>query len=109
MDHAITPLSSYRAYLRPAGLSAEAGALPFIQVRAANAEHAMRAAHAVSGQPVERVEHLNPPAAHCLWVLGARPTAGKSTLPSPLAPARAAHAVSGQPVDSVERLEPVEA
>lgn len=56
--HQITPTASYRAYLRPAGLHAEAGVLPFIQVKAANAEHAMRAAHAVTGHQVEAVERL---------------------------------------------------
>ena len=58
--HQIHPLASYRAYLRPAGLSADNGVLPYIQLKAANAEHAMRAAHAVTGQPVDNVERLEP-------------------------------------------------
>lgn len=56
--HQITPTASYRAYLRPAGLDAESGVLPFIQLKAINAEHAMRAANAVTGHPVESVERL---------------------------------------------------
>lgn len=56
--HQVTPSASYRAYLRPAGLEAPSGVLPFVQVKAANAEHAMRAAHAVTGHPVEHVERL---------------------------------------------------
>lgn len=61
--HQITPTASYRAHLRPAGLDAETGVLPFIQLQAANAEHAMRAAHAVTGHPVESVERLEGSAA----------------------------------------------
>lgn len=63
--HQVTPTARYRAYLRPIGLEAAAGVLPFVQVKAVNAEHAMRAAHAVTGHPVEHVERLEgeaPPA-----------------------------------------------
>lgn len=57
--HQIAPTHSYRAYLRPVGLEAAAGVLPFVQLRAPNAEHAMRCAHHVTGQPVESVERLD--------------------------------------------------
>lgn len=57
--HQIQPTASYRAYLRPAGLDAPTGVLPCIRLKAVNAEHAMRAAHAVTGHPVESVERLD--------------------------------------------------
>lgn len=56
--HQVTPTVRYRAYLRPAGHDAALGVLPYIQLKAANAEHALRAAHAVTGQPVDSVERL---------------------------------------------------
>lgn len=56
---------SYRCYYTPRDrfgnpVASESGILPFVQVRAGNAEHAQRAAHHVTGCPVanvERIEH----------------------------------------------------
>lgn len=56
--HEVTPTHSYRAYYRPAQLIAENGVLPFIQVRAHNAEAAQRAAHHVTGHPIDSVERI---------------------------------------------------
>lgn len=61
----ITPARSYRAYLHPLDgqgypLPAESGVLRHIQVRAANAEAAAESAHHVTGQPVSRVERVEP-------------------------------------------------
>lgn len=56
--HQVTPIYSYRAYYRPAQLIAENGVLPFIQVRARNAEAAQRAAHHLTGHPIDSVERI---------------------------------------------------
>jgi hypothetical protein len=61
--HQIHATTSYRAYLRPAGTDADTGVLPFIQLKAVNAEHALRVAHAVTGAPVDSVERLDSVAA----------------------------------------------
>ena len=60
MNVQVTPTHSYRAYLRPNGLLSESGVLPFIQLRAPSAEHAARAAHAVTGKAVDSVERIEP-------------------------------------------------
>lgn len=54
--HPIRPTASYRAFLVPAGSDTSTGVLPFVQLRAASAEHALRLAHAVTGHPVSHVE-----------------------------------------------------
>lgn len=65
MHHNIQALKSYRAYLipknaDPAGLEelADAGLLPTIRVKAANADQAENRAHLVSGKGVLRVERV---------------------------------------------------
>lgn len=39
---------------------ADTGVLPFVQVQARDAEHAQRAAHAVTGCPISEVQRLEP-------------------------------------------------
>ncbi|RZL38725.1 MAG: hypothetical protein EOP35_05135 [Rubrivivax sp.] len=63
MNDQIREAVSYRAFLRPAGHPTDTGVLPFIQLRAVSAEHAMRAAHHVTGHPVDSVERLDAAAA----------------------------------------------
>lgn len=55
---------SYRCFytpLNPFGrpVATESGTLPFVQLRADNADHARRAAHHVTGCPVSDVERLD--------------------------------------------------
>lgn len=59
----VTPTSSYRCTYHPNDpsgypLPAETGVLPFVQVRAPNAEAAQRAAHHVTGCAIASVERL---------------------------------------------------
>lgn len=61
----ITAKRPYRAYYSPLDqyrtpIVSESGVLPFVQLQAANAESAQRAAHAVTGCPIERVERIEP-------------------------------------------------
>lgn len=61
MHNQITPLRSYRCHYTPQTdrgfpILSESGVLPFVQLRAANAEAAQRAAHHVTGCPVASVE-----------------------------------------------------
>lgn len=52
---------SYRCYYHPrADQPAETGVLPFVQVKAASADHAMRSAHAVLGLTIDRAERIEP-------------------------------------------------
>ena len=65
MDMAKASGRSYRCYYTPRDrfghpVASENGILPFVQLRADNAERAQRAAHHVTGCPVanvERIEH----------------------------------------------------
>jgi hypothetical protein len=57
----VTPTRSYRCYHHPLDRDrfpapSETGVLPFVQLRAANAEQAQRAAYAVTGCPIVDVE-----------------------------------------------------
>ncbi|GEM_PF-4125495 len=59
----IAPLRSYRCYhypKTPQGLPVadETGLLPFVQVRAASAAHALRAAASITGCVIDRAERL---------------------------------------------------
>ncbi len=63
----IQPLHSYRAHLLPADWDAanvedlaDAGLLPTIRVKAANAIQASDKAHLVSGKQVMRIERVEP-------------------------------------------------
>lgn len=65
MHHTIQPLRSYRAHLVPIGIQlsdvedlADAGQLPTIRVKAANATQAEANAHLVTGKHVLRVERV---------------------------------------------------
>ena len=65
MDHNITALHSYRAILIPANANpsnledlADAGLLPTIRLKAANAEQAEVSAHITTGKNVLRVERI---------------------------------------------------
>lgn len=65
--HTIQTLKSYRAQLIPANADAaaleslaDAGLLPTIRVKAANATHAEAQAHLASGKGVLRVERIEP-------------------------------------------------
>jgi hypothetical protein len=65
MHHTIQPLRSYRAHLVPAGIQlsdvedlADAGQLPTIRLKAANATQAEAQAHMVTGRHVLRVERV---------------------------------------------------
>jgi len=63
MSHAITPTRSYRCTYHPNDpngypVPAETGVLPFVQVRALNAEAAQRAAHHVTGCAIASVERV---------------------------------------------------
>ena len=54
---------SYRAYYTPLDRDgypapSDSGVMPFLQVRAANAEAAQRAAHALTSCPIANVERL---------------------------------------------------
>lgn len=54
---------SYRCFFTPRDrfghpVASENGILPFVQLRADNAEHAQRAAHHVTGCPVSNVERI---------------------------------------------------
>jgi hypothetical protein len=54
---------SYRAFYTPLDrdrfpVPSDSGLLPFVQVRAPNAEHAQRAAFATIGCPISHVERL---------------------------------------------------
>mgnify|MGYP000861611710 FL=1 len=56
---------SYRCHYTPTDrngfpVPAESGVLPFIQLRAVGAEQAQRAAHAVTGCPIDNVERIEP-------------------------------------------------
>lgn len=56
----VTHTRSYRCSYHPKDLNghpiaAESGVQPFVQVKATSAEHAARAAHAVTGCPVSEV------------------------------------------------------
>lgn len=54
---------SYRCYYHPRpDAPAESGVLPFLQLKAADADHAMRSAHAVLGLPIDRAERIEPSA-----------------------------------------------
>lgn len=60
--------SRYRAYYHPPRAAAipalsDTGVLPFVQFQAANAEHAHRVAHALTGCPISEVERLEGAAA----------------------------------------------
>lgn len=63
---ATTPLAadrSYRCHYTPTDrdgfpVPCETGVLPFVQLRAAGAEQAQRAAHAVTGCPIAEVQRL---------------------------------------------------
>jgi hypothetical protein len=57
------PTRSYRCHYTPLDrdgypVASEAGLLPFVQVKAPNAEHAQRAAFAAIGCPISHVERL---------------------------------------------------
>lgn len=59
----VIPARSYRCSYHPkdaAGypVAAETGVLPFVQLKAHSAEHAARAAHAVTGSPIASVERV---------------------------------------------------
>jgi hypothetical protein len=57
---------SYRCYYHPrTDTVADAGVLPSIRLRATDAEHAMRVAHAVLGHPIDSVERVEPTLAGC--------------------------------------------
>lgn len=65
MHHNIQALKSYRAFLIPKHVDAaevedlaDAGLLPTIRVKAANADQAESRAHLVSGKQVLRVERV---------------------------------------------------
>jgi len=65
MNHNIEALKSYRATLIPVNADAtaleelaDAGLLPAIRIKAANATHAKKQAHIASGQGVLRVERV---------------------------------------------------
>ncbi len=65
VHHNIQALKSYRVYLIPAHADpaeleelADAGLLPTIRVKAANADQAQNRAHLVSGKGVLRVERV---------------------------------------------------
>lgn len=54
---------SYRCHYSPtdqfgAPISSESGVLPYVQLQAADAEQAQRAAHAVTGCPIAEVQRL---------------------------------------------------
>jgi hypothetical protein len=56
---------SYRCHYTPVDLArfpvpSESGVLPFIQIKAADAEQAQRAAHALTGCPIAEVQRLDP-------------------------------------------------
>lgn len=54
---------SYRCYYHPRpDQPAESGVLPFVQVKAPSADHAMRSAHAVLGLTIDRAERIEPSA-----------------------------------------------
>ena len=57
-------MQPYRAYYTPIDrngypVACETGVLPFVQVQANDAEHAQRAAHHVTGCPIDNVERLD--------------------------------------------------
>lgn len=59
----VTPSRSYRCSYHPkdnfgSPVAAESGVLPFVQVKAPNAEQAQRAAFHVTGCPIASVERL---------------------------------------------------
>ena len=59
----VTATRSYRCTYHPKGpagypVPSDTGVLPFVQVKAANAEAAQRAAHAVTGCAIANVERL---------------------------------------------------
>lgn len=59
----ITPARSYRCSYHPKDrngypVAAESGVQPFVQVKAHSAEHAARAAFAVTGCPISHVERV---------------------------------------------------
>lgn len=63
--HGVQPLHSYRAYLMPPTINpadveqlADAGKLPAIRLRAANADQATTGARYVTGAPVHSVERV---------------------------------------------------
>lgn len=64
MANGLSGQRSYRCFYAPSdGLGIpdipESGALPFVQLKAEDGEHAMRAAHHVTGCPVSSVERLD--------------------------------------------------
>lgn len=59
----IAPTRSYRCHYHPKApgghsVAADTGVLPYIQVKAANAEAAQRAAHHITGCAIDGVERL---------------------------------------------------
>lgn len=59
----VTPTRSYRCSYHPKDtngypVATESGIQPFVQVKASSAEHAARAAHAVTGCPISNVERV---------------------------------------------------
>lgn len=61
----VSPSRSYRCFFAPRDgfghpIASDGGVLPFVQVKAANGEHAQRAAHHVTGSPVVSVERVEP-------------------------------------------------
>ena len=59
----IHPTARYRAYDHPPPAAAnpspsDTGVLPYVQFQAANAEHAHRVAHALTGCPIDEVQRL---------------------------------------------------
>lgn len=59
----VTPTRSYRCNYHPKGPSgypvpADTGVLPFVQLKAPNAEAAQRAAHHVTGCAIDSVERV---------------------------------------------------
>jgi hypothetical protein len=63
----VAPARSYRCTYTPLDrdgfpVPCDTGVLPFVQVRAANAEDAQRAANALTGCPITEVQRLDPEA-----------------------------------------------
>ena len=59
----LDPLRSYRCAYHPVDgfgtpVSADTGVLPFVQIKAADAEDAQRKAHHVTGCPIDNVAHI---------------------------------------------------
>jgi hypothetical protein len=61
----VAPARSYRCTYTPLDrdgfpVACDTGVLPFVQVKAATAEDAQRAAHALVGSPITEVQRLEP-------------------------------------------------